>query len=121
MVLEFEDFVSSRAREYAKAKRLNRYNGEEWDFYVDHVEFNDEYIYVYIEENIRYDCPERKEIELTLDQLEMNDSDWTKYLNNIKKELRLKNEEISKRIKAEELKEKKELLERLKRELKDNK
>lgn len=110
-VKEFSDFIAKRAEELIVAK------GCQYDIVLSGIEFEETAVYVRFSENTTYEFPNNEGTYLNIQQLEMNDADWTKYIEGFKLETTQKQEAHKKEVENDKIEGKKKEFERLKKEL----
>jgi hypothetical protein len=110
-VTEFQSFASKRAEELLIGE------GCECDVFVNRIEFEENQIIFEFEEKTSYYCPEHFSIEMKLEQLEMSDMQWNKFIEDITKQTLDKKEKRKNDVDKAKLEEKQKEFARLKKEL----
>lgn len=110
-ISDFSDFVQDRAMGLVRAKGYKR------RLCLHKIDFYAISVGVTFQEDTSHDCPDYEYVELSLTQLELNDSVWKAYVDNINND-RLKEEaEKSRLVKEVEFAKKEKEYLRLKQEL----
>lgn len=92
-IVAFQEFVEERAMELVLAE------GIDFTPYVHHVEFENETVDVFFEESTRHDCPDTTWRHMTLELLNMDEPQWKKYIEGVKK---IADQKQNEKLQAEE-------------------
>ena len=79
-VIDIQNIASFRAKQLLSAK------GNGYRCYVTGFEFEDDRITVSLEEDTYHPNPENDSISLTIELIEMNDLDWSKFIRDVAEE-----------------------------------
>lgn len=78
----FEKFVISRANDILDAQEI------EVAYSVDSIRYSIDSVNIFFMEKTTYEFPDDITIKITLEELEMNDSEWKEYLESIRTNVR---------------------------------
>lgn len=79
-VIDIQNIASVRAKQLLSAK------GNGYRCYATGFEFEDDRIIVTLEEDTFHPNPENDSISLTIELIEMNDLDWSKFIRDVAEE-----------------------------------
>jgi hypothetical protein len=99
----FKAVVSIQNKAYDRAHQLLMAQGCKYNVFGNGYAFDDDKITVKFEEDTHYDFPGYISIELTIDQLTMNDSDWNNFIEKVKLETELEEQKKIERNRKIEL------------------
>lgn len=109
---EFQDFFTKRARQLIIAW------GRKYDFSFRGIEFEGEQVTAeFLEQSTRDIIPDSDWVSLSIEQLEMNDSEWEKFIQQVTEETITKEKNEKERLEKQKLETKEREFDRLKKEL----
>lgn len=108
---EFQDLVTERAEQLFKAQ------GYKYEVSFRGLEFEKHQVTVEFGERTNNDCLDLDWVSLSIEQLEMNDSEWEKYIQQVTEETITKEKNEKERFEKLKLENKQREFDRLKKEL----
>lgn len=100
-----------------KAKQKLNASIIDYDVYVDNINYYESYVDIYCIEKTNHDCPDSFSITLSLDEIDMDNESWDKYILLLTEEKIEKDKIKEQKLQEAKLKEKEKQFEKLKIEL----